>query len=65
MILRCDTVRCVARRIEALIARRKGLPLKRFDDRRIVEGHGDLRPKHIRARIAILCTSKSSRSATR
>jgi hypothetical protein len=32
---------------------------------RVPRGHGDFRPEHIRARIAILCTSKSSRSATR
>ena len=37
----------VARRIEAFILRRKDLLLRRLDDGRVVEGHGDLRPEHI------------------
>ena len=38
---------CVARRVEAFIARRKDLLLQRLIDGRVVEGHGDLRPEHI------------------
>jgi aminoglycoside phosphotransferase family enzyme len=37
----------VSRQIEAFIGRRNGLLLQRLEDRRIVEGHGDLRPEHI------------------
>ena len=38
---------CVIRCIWASMARHYGLLLQRVDDRRIVEGHGDLRPEHI------------------
>ena len=37
----------VARRIDAFIYCREGLLLRRLDDGRVVEGHGDLRPEHI------------------
>jgi aminoglycoside phosphotransferase family enzyme len=37
----------VLRDIEAFIRRRDDLLLQRLEDRRIVEGHGDLRPEHI------------------
>jgi aminoglycoside phosphotransferase family enzyme len=37
----------VARRIEAFICCRKDLLLRRLDNGRVVEGHGDLRPEHI------------------
>ena len=37
----------VARRIDAFIYCRKDLLLRRLDDGRVVEGHGDLRPEHI------------------
>jgi aminoglycoside phosphotransferase family enzyme len=40
-------VDCVIRYIEAFIGRHYGLLLQRLTDRRIVEGHGDLRPEHI------------------
>ena len=40
-------VDCVVRLIEAFIARRKDLLMRRIADRRVVEGHGDLRPEHI------------------
>lgn len=37
----------VARRLEAFLFCRKGLLLQRLARRRVVEGHGDLRPDHI------------------
>ena len=37
----------VVRYIEAFIGRHNDLLLQRLEDRRIVEGHGDLRPEHI------------------
>jgi aminoglycoside phosphotransferase family enzyme len=37
----------VVRRIESFMRRRSDLLLQRLADRRIVEGHGDLRPEHI------------------
>jgi uncharacterized protein len=37
----------VARRVEAFIHCRKDLLLRRLEDGRVVEGHGDLRPEHI------------------
>jgi uncharacterized protein len=37
----------VARRIEAFIYCRKDLLLRRLENGRVVEGHGDLRPEHI------------------
>jgi aminoglycoside phosphotransferase family enzyme len=37
----------IIRCIETFIARRNDLLLQRLEDRRIVEGHGDLRPEHI------------------
>jgi uncharacterized protein len=40
-------VDCVVRLIEAFIGRHNDLLLRRLEDRRIVEGHGDLRPEHI------------------
>jgi aminoglycoside phosphotransferase family enzyme len=40
-------VDCVVRLIEAFMGRRSDLLLQRLEDRRIVEGHGDLRPEHI------------------
>jgi len=40
-------VDCVVRYIETFVERRCGLLLQRVEDRRIVEGHGDLRPEHI------------------
>jgi aminoglycoside phosphotransferase family enzyme len=40
-------VDCVVRLVEAFIERHNDLLLKRLEDRRIVEGHGDLRPEHI------------------
>src|SRR5262249_44691745 len=39
---------CIVRYIEAFINHRYSLLLQRLEDRRIVEGHGDLRPEHIR-----------------
>jgi aminoglycoside phosphotransferase family enzyme len=38
---------CVVRYIWAFMARHYGLLLQRVEDRRIIEGHGDLRPEHI------------------
>ncbi len=40
-------VDCVVRLIEAFIARHKDLLVRRLEERRVVEGHGDLRPEHI------------------
>lgn len=40
-------VNCVVRYIEAFIGRHNDVLLRRLEDRRIVEGHGDLRPEHI------------------
>lgn len=40
-------VQYVARFVEAFIYCRKDLLLRRLDDGRVVEGHGDLRPEHI------------------
>ncbi len=40
-------VDCVVRYIEAFMGRHSDLLLRRLEDRRIVEGHGDLRPEHI------------------
>ncbi|MGC2199471.1 MAG: hypothetical protein WA633_04880 [Stellaceae bacterium] len=37
----------VQRHMEGFIRRREDLLLERLEDRRIVEGHGDLRPEHI------------------
>ena len=37
----------VARRVEAFIYCRKDLLLRRLENGRVVEGHGDLRPEHI------------------
>jgi len=42
-----DAADYVVRCIEAFIRRRHDLLLQRLEDRRIVEGHGDLRPEHI------------------
>jgi len=53
-VLRCSggpelqhATQYVARRIEAFIYCRTDLLLRRLDDGRVVEGHGDLRPEHI------------------
>jgi aminoglycoside phosphotransferase family enzyme len=40
-------VNCVVRCIEAFIGRHNDVLLQRLEDRRVVEGHGDLRPEHI------------------
>jgi uncharacterized protein len=40
-------VDCVVRYIEAFIGWDRSLLLQRLADRRVVEGHGDLRPEHI------------------
>ena len=40
-------VNCVVRYIEAFIGRCPGVLLQRLEARRVVEGHGDLRPEHI------------------
>jgi aminoglycoside phosphotransferase family enzyme len=42
-----DAVDCVARLIELFIERHNDLLIHRLENRRIVEGHGDLRPEHI------------------
>jgi aminoglycoside phosphotransferase family enzyme len=42
-----DSVDCIARCIEAFVGRHNRLLLQRLADRRIIEGHGDLRPEHI------------------
>jgi uncharacterized protein len=42
-----SAVDCVVRYIEAFIGRHRGLLVQRLGNRRIVEGHGDLRPEHI------------------
>jgi uncharacterized protein len=39
--------RYLVRRIEAFIHLRKDLLLRRLEDGRLMEGHGDLRPEHI------------------
>jgi aminoglycoside phosphotransferase family enzyme len=41
------SVDCIVRAIEAFIGRHNELLLQRLERRRIVEGHGDLRPEHI------------------
>jgi aminoglycoside phosphotransferase family enzyme len=37
----------IARRLEAFLLRRAGLFRRRIGERRLVDGHGDLRPEHI------------------
>jgi aminoglycoside phosphotransferase family enzyme len=40
-------MRAVVRRLEAFLVRRRSLLRQRVRERRIVDGHGDLRPEHV------------------